>query len=189
MNIIALFYRDKIINAFVFSFLLLWAVVATGFLTLQKKEVTLLQLQEGRIYPINGLIDIDKKEIKAMDRSFLISFVNAYYHFDIDHFEQNMEIARGFFSEEGWKGVASDVQQLRVDMAKNFLSQGAVMVEAKKLSGDTFKMKLKFYSAVGGETKISYKHITLTVRSRDLQEISQDRPYTYEVENVSEESI
>jgi hypothetical protein len=163
--------------------------VVTSLLTLQKTQVTLLQLREGQIYPVSNLAEVDKEEAKGIDKSFLMSFVNSYYHFDIDNFDKNMEIAKGFFSGSGWKSVSREVQRLREDMTKNFLSQGAVVIEAKKLKQETFKLKIKFYSAVGGETKVSFKVVTLTVRSRELRELSVERPYAYEVENVAEESI
>lgn len=188
MNLASLFYRDKIIKSGITLFLFIWAVAASTLLLLQKKEVFLFQIRDGEILPISSISKIDKNEAKGSDLSFVTSFVTFYYHFDSEHFDQNMTKAMGFFSNEGWKSVASDVERLREDVSKNFISQGAVIVQARKIGPTTFKLKLKFFSALAGETKTTLKNIILNVHSRELSELSLERPYPYEVVNVSEDA-
>lgn len=189
MPLLLMVYKNKIIGIMIGGFLLIWAVTTSSLLTFKKNKVVLLKLENGSISPIQNYSEIKSNELKQIDLSFVSAVVSSFYHFDVENFDNNMSIAKGFFSEDGWRSVEGDVDKLRSETQKTFISQAAIIISAKKLSPEIFKLKLKFYTAVGGETKNTFRNITLSVRRRDIHELSDQRPYPYEVTNVIDETI
>lgn len=182
-------YREQIFRWLFTGILLIWGISMSALLTFKKDKVLLFQLKEGIILPIQDFSVLDQKEVSMIEKSFLISFVTENYHFNSSNFKDNLEKQKRFFSDAGWQTFSTELSKLHSDLEINTISQGAVIISAKKSDAVTFKMKLKIFSSVNGQIKESLKGVALTVNKRSVSELTTERPYFYEVENVNEELL
>lgn len=189
MNTILFFYREKIIRSFLVLFLFLWAAVSTTFLLFKESETRLLKIHDGAITEILSEQNLSEHDLKSIELSFLNSFVVSYYQFNSETFKENMTLAKEFFSPDGWRSQGGERISLQQSLEKDFISQGAIITQAKKIGDMGFKVKLKMYTAIGGETKVTSKGIFIGTRRRSLVELSNQRPFLYEVTEVRDETF
>ena len=181
---IAVIYKKRIIPLLIGLFLLTWAIASTALLFVQKKEVVILKLENGKLSEISG---VPPSDIALVQRSFLMAFVGSFYTYDAITFENNMSLAKSFFSESGWQKVSADVGSIRNALTETNLAQAAVILLATPIKDtNDFELRVKFYNVVTTKTLPKEKKVYLHLIRKPKERFTKISPYPWEVESVEE---
>lgn len=181
---ISIINRKKIVYFMMVVFLLLWAGISTGLMFLQKKEILILKIHDGKISEIS---EIPQSDEARLQKSFLMSFVGSYYTYDLETIDNNMTIAKTFFSESGWKKVEDSIEQIKTAIQTTNLSQAAMILVATPVKDSLdFNLEIKFYNVVTTKTSMSTKKVRLHLSKKPRERITRLNPYPWEVEDVEE---